>query len=183
MQMVIYQGSFDATHWSQILIPALVSAIAALLGVLIGGAITYYNQKKERQHRRFQEQLGFYGTLLGMRMEIRAKSEVRERIRSLSRVAYDNEIKQAGNDVTAREKISKEYGKVLQYDGEQLTEELVPLYREMLAHWNKNMALAEPSTQKHYKVFVEYVEVWNRMLKMTLTAEVMWEIEHQEENL
>lgn len=120
-------------------------------------------------------------------MEIRAKSEVRERIRSLSRAAYDNEIKQAGNNLTAREKISKErwpeYEKGFQYDAQQLTEELVPLYREMLAHWNKNMALAEPSTQQHYKVFVEYVEVWNRALKKTLADEVTWEIKHEEKNL
>ena len=39
--------------------------------LLKGGSIADLNQQKERQHRRFQEQLGFYAALLGMRMEIR----------------------------------------------------------------------------------------------------------------
>jgi len=45
------------------------------------------------------------------------------------------------------------------------------------------MALVEPSTQKHYRIFVEYVEVWNRALQKALVTEVMWEIKHEEQKL
>jgi hypothetical protein len=169
------------TSWAWLL-PSLVSALSALIGVLIGGWITTRNQKIDRQQRRLQEQLNFYGTLLGMRKEIRAKSEVRKRIQDLSRAAYDNELKMAEGDPVVKKRISSErwpeYEKGFQYDEKQLTEELVPLYGEILALWSKNMALAEPSTQAHYGVFVEYVEVWNRALKKTLVAEVLWEIRH-----
>jgi len=67
--------------WVQILIPAA----AALAGVLVGGLITSYNQKRERQHRRMREQLeDFYSVLLGMRLQIRAKSELRAKLRAIA---------------------------------------------------------------------------------------------------
>jgi hypothetical protein len=168
--------------WPQIIIPAA----AALLGVFVGGMITSHNQRKEREHRWFREQLGFYGRLLGMRMEILAKSEVRVRIRNLSQKAYTQELNQAGIDPEAKRLVSEKwekYQKGLEYDNQQLTEELVPLYREILVLWNKNMALIESSTQKHYAAFVEYVEVWNRGLKDALVRDVIWEIEHDEKKL
>lgn len=120
-------------------------------------------------------------------MEIRAKSEVRVRIRALSQKAYNDELRKADADLQERQRMSTErwpqYEKGFQYDEQQLREEPVPLYREMLVHWNKNMALVEPSTQLHYGAFVEYVEVWNRALKDALPAEVVWEIKHDEEKL
>jgi hypothetical protein len=73
----------EETSWAWLL-PSLVSALSALVGVSIGGWITTRNQKIDRRYHHLQEQLGFYGTMLGMRKEIRAKSEVRKRIQDLS---------------------------------------------------------------------------------------------------
>jgi hypothetical protein len=169
--------------WFQIVIPGL----AGLLGVLVGGWITTRNQKIERQHQRIREQLSnSYSVLIGMHKQIREKSQVRVKLRGIANRAYQNELKQAGDDQIAAKRIADAsepaYEKIMEYDNQQLTEELVPLYRSMLDHLTKNMWLAEPSTLEHYPALVEYVELWNRGLKQTLPTEVMFEVEHEEKS-
>lgn len=170
--------------WFQIVVPAL----AALLGVLVGGWITTRNQKLERQHQRIREQLSnFYSVLIGMHKQIREKSQVRVKLRGIANQAYQNELKQAGDDPGAKKRIADSseplYEKLLEYDNQQLTGELVPLYQSMLDHVTKNMWLAEPSTLDHYSALVEYVELWNRGLKQSLPTEVMFEVRHEENKL
>jgi hypothetical protein len=89
--------------WFQIVIPAL----AGLLGVLVGGWITTRNQKIERQHQRIREQLSsFYSVLIGMHKQIREKSQVRVKLRGIANRAYENELKQAGDDQIAAKRIA-----------------------------------------------------------------------------
>jgi hypothetical protein len=175
-----------APSWIPTLVPALISALAALGGVAVGGWITSRNQRLERQHRRLQEQLGFYATLHGLRMGIRAKSEVREKVRGIAEQAFQREY-EGVEDPGAREKIVVErwpqYEKLFTYDEQQLTQELIPLYRKMLDHWTNNMALSEPSTQKHYPLLVEYVEIWNRFLQKAIPNTVVPELRHEEKKL
>jgi hypothetical protein len=128
----------QAISWVQILIPAL----AALAGVLIGGLITSHNQKKERQHRRMREQLeGFYSVLLGMRLQIRAKSELRVRLRAIAEEAWKEELEPALGEIQAKERIHDvlwpQYEKIVNYDERQLEQEIIPLYRDMLSHMTK----------------------------------------------
>jgi hypothetical protein len=150
------------------LVQVVVPAVAGLVGVLVGGWITTHSQKIERQHQGIREQLSdFYSVLLGKRSQIRAKSEVRLKVRNIAQKVQRDE----------------EFQKLLEYDKRQLQEELVPLYREMLDHLTNNMWLAEPSTLTHYGTLVEYVEVWNRSLDKTLPTDVAFEIDHDEKKL
>jgi hypothetical protein len=170
--------------WIQVAIPAL----SGLLGVLVGGWITTRNQKIERQQQRIREQLSnFYSVLIGMHKQIREKSVVRVKLRGIAQQIYQSELNQAGDDLAAKKRFAEtsgaEFEKILKYDNQQLTEELVPLYQSMLDHVTKNMWLAEPSTLEHYGSLVEYVELWNRGLKETLPAEVMLEVRHEEKKL
>jgi hypothetical protein len=147
-----------------------------------------YNQKKERQHRRMREQLeGFYSVLLGMRLQIRAKSELRVRLATIAEDAFKEELEPVGDDIQARDQIHRarwpQYEKIFDYSDQQLEEEIIPLYRDMLAHMTKHMGLAEPSTVKHYGALVEFVEIWNRGLKRTLPAKVVIRIGHEERKL
>src|SRR5258708_29806720 len=58
-----------------------IAATSALLGVAVGGYFTAHNQKRERQQRRINEQLAeFYSPMLGIRAQVRAKSELRLKI-------------------------------------------------------------------------------------------------------
>ncbi len=75
------------------------------------------------------------------------------------------------------------YDKLQDYNNRQLTDEIIPLYRKMLAIFTDCMWLAEPSTQRHYAALVEYVEIWNRFLDQSLPREVLQQIEHKEEAL
>ncbi len=153
----------DSLHWFNIIFPA----ITGLLGVLLGGLITSQNAKNERLNRRRREQLDFYGAMHGMQQNIRAKSETRLKLRDIERRQRDTSGLEAQ----------------MKYDNEQLTQELVPLYRAMLDLWTKNIALAEPSTQAFYTIFVEYVEIWNRGLAKAIGSETIFEAEHDETKL
>jgi hypothetical protein len=153
----------DSLHWFNIIFPA----ITGLLGVLLGGLITSQNAKNERLNRRHREQLDFYGAMHGMRQNIRAKSETRLKLRDIERRQRDTSGLEAQ----------------MKYDNEQLTQELVPLYRAMLDLWTKNIALAKPSTQAFYPIFVEYVEIWNRGLAKAIGSETIFEAEHDETKL
>jgi hypothetical protein len=171
--------------WAQILIPA----VAALAGVLIGGLITSHNQKKDRQYRRTKEQLeGFYSVLLGMRLQIHTKSELREKLNTIAREVWPKELESGSfGDPLAKEKIFNakwpQYEKIFEYNERQLEQEIIPLYREMLAHMTKFMGLAEPSTIKHYGTLVEYVEIWNRAFQQSLPREVRARLQHEEQKL
>src|SRR5271167_4042 len=85
----------DSSHdiyWVQVAVPA----VSGLLGVLLGGWITTHSQRIERQQARIREQLsGFYSVLLGMRSQIRAKSDVRVKIRNIAQKIQQDEIRQA----------------------------------------------------------------------------------------
>src|SRR5208283_2612830 len=111
---------------------AAVPAIAGLVGVLVGGWITTRNQKIERHHRRVREQLeGFYSVLLGMRSQIRAKSEVRVKLRNIAQRIQQEEFRQAQDNPQLRQNLSirgPELQKLIDYDDRQLQEELVPQY-------------------------------------------------------
>lgn len=166
------------THWAQLLLPGLLSALFGLIGVVTGGWITSRNQSGERKHRRYQDQLGFYAKLFAIRSVIRAKSELRVRLHSIADRAWREKIEHA-DEIPQFE----EFEKLLEYSNTQMRQELVPLYRQMLDEWTGNMALAEPSTQQHFAALVDYVEIWNRFLDKSLPAEVMNEIGHEEAQL
>jgi hypothetical protein len=135
-----------------------------------------------------REQLeGFYSVLLAIRMQIRAKSHLRERLRTIANEAWQEELKPAGDDPQAKARIENiawpYYHKILDYDQRQLDEEILPLYREMLSHMTKHMGLAEGSTLNHYELLVEFLEIWNRGLQQTLPAKVVNRIGHEEARL
>jgi hypothetical protein len=170
--------------WAQTVVPAA----AGLVGVLIGGAIGIYGQKKERRHSYVTEQLqSFYSPMLGMRAQIRAKSEVRVKIRKAAGEAWAEILSAVGDDPEAKKELTvkrgAEFDRVIEYDKNQLTNELVPLYQKLLEHFSSHMWLAESSTLSFFGDLVEYVEVWNRFLSGGLPSEVSGKIDHDEDKL
>jgi hypothetical protein len=169
------------------LVNALVPALSGLAGVGIGGWITSHNQKRERRETHIKDQLSeFYSPLLGIRSQIKAKSEVRLKVSNAAQALWP--AKFAGiDDPMVKKQISDTdfpaYEKLLDYNNRQLTEEIIPLYRKMLEIFTDRMWLAEVSTVRHYPALVEFVEVWNRFLDKSLPREVIDQIEHKEENL
>lgn len=169
------------------LVNALVPALSGLAGVAIGGWITSLNQKRERRETHIKNQLSeFYSPLLGIRSQIKAKSEVRLKVSNAAQALWP--AKFVGiDDPMVKKQISDTdfpaYEKLLDYNNRQLTEEIIPLYRKMLEIFTDCMWLAEVSTVGHYPALVEFVEVWNRFLDKSLPREVIDHIEHKEEKL
>jgi hypothetical protein len=163
----------------------LIPAVAGLLGVAVGGWMQGHHQKKERENAFIKERLrDFYAPLLGMRSEIRAKSELRLKVSSITHAEWqakfegiaDPEVKKA---IDTQE--SPKYEKVFDYNDKQLREEIVPLYKRMLEWFSSHMWLAESSTLAHYPTLVEFVEIWNRV--DTLPGAVATKLEHSEKKL
>jgi|SRR5208337_2026479 len=166
---------------AQILIPAL----AGLVGVAVGGWMTGHHQKKERESAFIKERLrDFYAPLLRMRSEIRAKSELRVKITSVTHADWQGKF-EGITDPEAKKAIdlqeSPRVEKVFDYNDKQLREEIVPLYRKMLEWFSSRMWLAEPSTLTHYSALVEFVELWNRV--DTLPGSAVMKLEHSEKKL
>lgn len=165
----------------------LISAAAGILGVLVGGLMTGWVQKRDRQNARIHEQLlEFYSPLRAIRTEIQAKSELRSKLHSTSNALWQSKFVGV-NDPQAKAQIQQEdwprYEQLAQYSDEQLKNELLPLYRSMLQRFSTHMGLAELSTLDHYPALVKFVEIWNRFLQNSIPPEVINAIGHSEEML
>jgi hypothetical protein len=159
-----------------------ISAASGLLGVLIGGLMSSRGQKAERRNARIREQLhDFYSPLLGIREEIRAKSELRTKLHSAANAAWQKQV--AIHNRSVPEDIEAQFNKVIDYSNEQLEKDLVPLYRKMLDLYLSNKWLAEESTRGFTYELVEFVEIWNRYFAESLPRQVLNEIEHTEAKL
>jgi hypothetical protein len=168
-----------------LIMQTLLPAVAGLLGVAVGGWMTGHHQKKDRETAFIKERLrDFYAPLLGMRSEIRAKSDLRLKITAVTHADWQQKF-EGITDPEAKKAIdieeSPKFEKVFDYNNKQLLEEIVPLYRNMLEWFSSHMWLAEPSTLTHYPALVEFVELWNRA--DTLPGSVVTKLEHSEQKL
>ncbi|OHA17799.1 MAG: hypothetical protein A2664_04310 [Candidatus Taylorbacteria bacterium RIFCSPHIGHO2_01_FULL_46_22b] len=169
---VIFMGElFDTIKF---IIPPLATLLAGYIGVRYGFKQIKIEKRLEFIEKQLKE---FYSPILGRRKYIRAKSEFRLKVETISGRQW-KENAQKGIQQSA-ESVSGE----IEYNNKQLEEEFLPLYREMLTIFRDNYWLAEPETRQFYNELVEYVEGWNRWKAKGVTAETMQEIGHSEEKL
>lgn len=156
------------------IIPPLVTLLAGYIGVRYG-----LKQIKEEKRLEFiEKQLReFYSPLIGRRKVIRAKSEFRLKVETISKRQWE-EGAEKGIELST-ETVNKE----IEYNNRQLNEEFLPMYREMLTIFKDNYWLAEAETKKFYNELVEYVEGWDRWKAESVTVENMREIGHSEQKL
>ncbi len=165
---------------------SLIAASAGLLGVLIGTIAATINAKRERKIARLNMQLqDFYSPMLGVRSEIKAKSEVRLKITSIASQAFTEEFGTGslGERRGPPSDVAEKYEAIQDYNNTQLRESLIPLYRQMLDHFTHHMHLAEHSTRVHYDSLCEFVEIWNRSLDESLPSKVAERLSHDEGTL
>lgn len=165
------EAFFDTVKF---IIPPLATLLAGYIGVRYGLKQIKTEKRLEFIERQLKE---FYSPLLGRRKYIRAKSEFRLKVETVSgRQWKENAHKGIEQSV---ESVNSE----IEYNNRQLNEEFLPMYREMLTIFRDNYWLAEPETRQFYNDLVEYVEGWNRWKEKGVTTEAMREIGHSEEKL
>jgi hypothetical protein len=149
---------------------AIVTAIAALVGVVLGAWLTARQQKIERRAAFLEHQLrDFYSPLVSLREQISAKYHVREKV--LRTATEDPRVKSGHVDL------------LLQHDVDHFVEELFPYYQNMLRIFRENLWLAQAETRGYFSDLFEFVEIWDRWLKGTLPTEMVPIIGHSEEPL
>jgi hypothetical protein len=150
------------------------SLLSSVASGLIGAAVVYYfglrQRAKERRFSFLEKQLTeFYAPLAGLRKQIRAKSELRNKIQN----SYSS------NDP---EQI-KAFETTIEYHDKQFREELLPKYKEMLELFTTRYHLAYRETRDFYPLLLEHVEIWNIHLAKAISGEVIAELDHREEKV
>lgn len=181
------QETTELVRWG---LSILVPAISGLGGVAIGAWLTARQGRKQRKYAFVEKQLReFYSPLLGIRLEIRMRSELRARIHTVANNQWKKlcaEAREAGGPDQLR-KLSDErfpeFKRLTEYDNRQLTEELLPAYRQMIDIFRKNLWLAEPETQRHFGKLVEFIDLWDRWIDKAIPPEVIEALQHGEESL
>jgi hypothetical protein len=172
------------------MIAALAVAFIGVLGVAVGAVLTsWLGGKRERATRRAEfltRQLQeFYGPLLSMRKEILARSELRVKIQQSADSLHLRDLVEAGpgrqDDVT--DGYLPGLLKMVRDENETFENILMPRYREMVSLFREKMWLAEPETRSHFAALVEFVDVWDKILREALPREIAPAIGHTEENL
>jgi hypothetical protein len=86
----------------------IISALSGLGGVALGGLVSSRAHRTERRNARVRDKLDkFYAPLIGMRMQIRAKSEVRVKVSGSGGAAWEGFFKGV-NDLEVKKKIDTE---------------------------------------------------------------------------
>ncbi len=158
---------------------------------LVGGLIVYvFGIRKlsvELRNAFIQKQMSeFYSPIAGYRKRIRAKSEVRGKVSAAASEVWTElcaPYSEAKQPMLNHEELYAPFGKIIEYDNNQLREELMPLYRKILDLFTENYWLADEDTRAYYQDFLEFVEIWERYLAEALPGEVIRKLEHSEENV
>lgn len=169
--------------------PLVVPAASGLAGVLIGAWLSGRRDRSQRRLAFVEKQLsGFYSPMLGIREEIAAVGLLRTRVQEAAHKALrDLEDRarisngETGDlDLVARQEA---YGKIVEFDNDKLTTELLPAYRRMSNLFRENYWLAEKETQIYYPAVLAFIEIWERWMAGTLPVEVWQRLDHSEERL
>ncbi len=124
--------------------------------------------------------------MLGIRERLRAKNEVRLKVSAAANAEWPrlmNAARESGTLQETRERLSPEFDKIIEYENQQLKEEIIPLFRQMVDLFTAKMHLAEPSTRTHFAALVDFVEMWDRSLRGALPREVAQRVGANEEGL
>ena len=184
--MTTDQQSVELVRWG---ISIGIPALSGLVGVVIGAWLTGRRERSQRRLAFVEEQLkDFYSPILGLRREIRMRSELRVRIHDTAGTVWRElceEKRQISVDALGEFSIARgpEFEKLIEYDNKQLQEELLPAYRQMVKLFRENLWLADVDTREHYQRLIEFVDLWDRWIAKSIPGEVIERLDHSEENL
>lgn len=168
----------------------LIPFATGIGGIFVGGWLTSRRDVVSRKHAFITKQLqDFYSPLLGIRMEIRTRSELRERLSEAADAEWQQLVAEAraSGGVEAVQRLQEEqfptFKRMIDWDNKKLFEELLPAYRSMIHVFREHLWLAEPDTLEFLSGLVEFVEVWERVRDDSVPMGVVTRIGHGEEKL
>jgi hypothetical protein len=161
--------------------PIVLTFFAGLVGVRVG----IRQIRVEKYLSMTEQQLNcLYSPLLGLRYSIKAKSDLRVEISTAAEEAWQVICGKHKGDTGWNSNGEYEpFGKIIDYENQQLTAELLPNYREMLKVFTENLWLAEPETRQFYPELSRFVDIWDRWLAKSIPADVLRLIDHKEARL
>jgi hypothetical protein len=153
------------------------AVIGAPVGLLLGHRLATSQAREERKRSRITRQIDeLYSPLLGLFERALALAVLRTEVSAGAERAWRG-LAAAGMltpDSTPLHTAS--YNRIIEYNNEQLREEILPLYREMLTVFTRGYGLAEPSTRDHFATLVKFDGLWRRSLANTLPNGVLQQL-------
>jgi hypothetical protein len=173
--------------WFDLVLTGFIGGLGAtVLSAFLAGR----RERIQRRHAFVERQLrDFYSPLLGLRAEIRTRSELRVKIHGVADTVWRRLVAEArargGPEATQQmsEARNAEFTKIIDYDNERLMQDLLPAYRSMVKVFRENMWLADEDTRTFFGALIEFIEIWDRWTANALPAEVADELDHSEETL
>jgi hypothetical protein len=163
-------------EWGNILSNIGAMGVGGLIGMFISNWMTTRRETAARAVQFREQQLAqFYGPLLALHNEIRARSELRLKLQKAANDLHVNAMPHAESGKTVLANVQDE--------NETLRNILIPTYHEMIKVFRDKMWLAEPETREHFKNLIEFVDVWDEILGDKLPSSVAPAIGHTEQNL
>lgn len=125
----------------------------------------------------------FYSPIWGCIKRIHAQGKLRAEISHASNAAWQKVCERSPKPFHNHKEEFAPYKNLIEYDNEQLTSEVIPLYDKALEIFTSQFWLSEESTRQYYEEFYRFVEIWHRYLNRSLPMDALRELEHDEEKL
>jgi hypothetical protein len=177
-------------NWSAFFQPALIAAVVSVGVAVLTSLLTKWRDEATKRLAFVEKQLAeFYSPLMGLRAEIRARSELREKLNSAADEIWVELVEKARSSggPTATQALTEnrygEFERLIDWDSKNFYVTLLPAYREMIRIFREKLWLAEPETHAHFSELVAFVEVWERWRDESLPSEIPAKIGHRERNL
>ena len=141
-------------------------------------------EKETRQLAFIERQLEeFYSPMIGCLRKIQAKSQLRYEIDKASEVAWQKICEEHPKPFLDHEKYFEPFKKTIEYNNQQLRDEIIPLYDQMVSIFTDKYWLAIASTRRWYSELSAFIDLWYRWLDKSLPSEVVKEMGHTEAQL
>ncbi|QOZ07253.1 hypothetical protein [Bradyrhizobium sp. CCBAU 51765] len=168
--------------------------VGGLLGTIgTQWAIGQREQAARRVAFKKQQLAEFYGPLLAAHNEISARSELRVKLQNAldgRHIEAMLEAAASGGGAGRNDRISAATDTQgptiltnIRDEEQTFRHVLMPRYRSMIDIFRDKMWLAEPETRNYFGQFVEFVDVWDKILENKLPRSVAPTINHTEANL
>jgi hypothetical protein len=170
----------DIVDLLKLIYAPLITLVAGYLGMIYGLKQLRTQKKLEFIVRQLNE---FYSPLLGYRKAIQAKIELISKVTDAASEAWKEKSEREPTPFLDHEKEYQPFKKIIEYNNEQLKDELLPLYRKILEIFRENYWLAEDETRRWYSEVSDFVELWDRWITDNIPAPVIAKLNHSEERL